>query len=383
MRGVARSRARRPIRAALLLAGLLTTSACSAPDEPAATAPRSEAPTTTATPSTAPSEEPAAASPPRPMTIALAGDVHFEGALRERLRAPASALTPASTALRAADLAIVNLETSIGSGGAPDPAKRFTFSAGPAALTALAAAGVDVATMANNHALDHGRDRLPSTFRAISAARRADPSLEVIGIGQDADEAFRPAVIEVDGTSVATVTASLADQDPTADPTGAWAATDASAGIADAIDPARLLAAVRRADRAADVVVAYLHWGVQGDRCPSEDQRTLARRLVGAGADVVAGTHAHRLQGDGRLGPGYVAYGLGNFAWYSPGPTGVLTLTVRPPAESAGRARVTASQWWPAEIGADGLASQVRGSAADAFDAERAALRTCAGLGGG
>ena len=361
----------------LLLTGLLTASACSAPDEPAATRPGDEAPAITPT---APSEEAPATPRPRPITIALAGDVHFEGALRDRLRAPASALAPAAPALRAADLAIVNLETSIGSGGVPDPAKRFRFSAGPAALTALAAAGIDVATMANNHALDHGRERLPSTIRAIAAARRGDPPLEVIGIGRDAEEAFRPAVSEIDGTRVATVTASLADQDPTADPTGAWAATEDSAGIADALDPARLLAAVRTARRDADVVVAYLHWGVQGERCPSDDQRTIARRLVRAGADVVAGTHAHRLQGDGRLGAGYVAYGLGNFAWYSPGSTGVLTLTLRPPSEPAGRARVTGARWWPAEIGADGLATRVRGSAAEEFDAERTALRACAGL---
>ena len=89
----------------------------------------------------------------------------------------------------------------------------------------------------------------------------------------------------------------------------------------------------------------------------------------------------HPLQGDGRLGRAYVAYGLGNFAWYSPGPTGVLTLTVQPPREPAGRARVTASRWWPAEIGADGLAARVRGPDVDAFAAERAELRTCAALG--
>jgi poly-gamma-glutamate capsule biosynthesis protein CapA/YwtB (metallophosphatase superfamily) len=60
----------------------------------------------------------------------------------------------------------------------------------------------------------------------------------------------------------------------------------------------------------ADVVVAHLHWGVQGETCPSPAQRRLATRLVGAGADVVSGSHAHEVQGDGRLGAGYVAYGL-------------------------------------------------------------------------
>jgi poly-gamma-glutamate synthesis protein (capsule biosynthesis protein) len=96
---------------------------------------------------------------------------------------------------------------------------------------------------------------------------------------------------------------------------------------------------------------------------------------------VVAGSHAHRLQGDGRLGAGYVAYGLGNFAWYSPGPTGVLTLTVRPPREPAGRGEVTRSRWWPAEIGADGLPSPLSAQGAADFRAERRILRACAGLG--
>jgi poly-gamma-glutamate capsule biosynthesis protein CapA/YwtB (metallophosphatase superfamily) len=307
--------------------------------------------------------------------------VHFEGALAGRLREPSTALSPATQALADADLAIVNLETSVGTGGRPEPGKRFTFSAGPEAFTALAEAGIDVATMANNHALDYGRSRLPSTLRAARSAAEGDPSLDVIGIGRDAAHAFRPATSTIRGTVVATVAASVADQDPTADPTGPWAATRSRPGVADAMDPTRLLATVRRADREADVVVAYLHWGVQGERCPSPEQRMLARRLVGAGADVVVGTHAHLLQGDGRLGKGYVAYGLGNFAWYSPGPTGVLTLTVRAPRERSAPARVLRSEWWAAEIGTDGLARRVTGAAAAAFDADRASLRACAGFG--
>ena len=365
--------------AALAAAALVLSGCTSTPDPRPTTAVPSTAPTApTAPPRPSSTDEPTR----RPIRIAVAGDVHFEGPLADRLGEPATALTPATGALADADLAIVNLETSVGTGGRPEPGKRFTFSAGPAAFTALAAAGIDVATMANNHALDFGRSRLPSTLRAARSAADADPSLDVIGIGRDADEAFRPATSTIDGTVVATIAASVADQDPTADPTGQWAATHSRPGVADAIDPARLLATVRRADREADVVVAYLHWGVQGERCPSPDQRTLARRLVEAGADVVVGTHAHLLQGDGRLGRGYVAYGLGNFAWYSPGPTGVLTLTVRPPRERSARARVVRSEWWRAEIGADGLPRRVTGDAALAFDANRASLRACAGLGG-
>ena len=327
---------------------VLVLTACSAPaDTPGPATPPS---TTTRPTSPSTTGEP---HPPKPLRIAFAGDIHFEGVLAERLREPATALEPAAAALAAADLAIVNLETSVGSGGTPEPGKRFTFSAGGEALAALSAAGVDVASMANNHALDYGRARLPSTLRAIRAAGRSERPLSVVGIGRDAEEAFRPAVVEVGDTVVATLAASLADQDPTADPTGHWAATGARSGIADAADPSRLLAAVRRAD---------------------ED------------ADVVVGSHAHQLQGAGRLGQGYVSYGLGNFAWYAPGTdetsrTGVLTLTIEPPAERAGRARVVRASWDPRRIGADGLPVPVTGAAAGGFRAELQALRDCAGLG--
>ncbi len=372
-------------RRAMLAVGLvtvLTLTSCTPQDGPDDAAPTSTPSSTTSAPPPSPTPQPEPVR--RPVRIAVAGDIHFEGVLADRLRDPATALAPAAAALRAADVAVVNLETSVGTGGQPEPGKRFTFSAGPEALDALASAGVDVASMANNHVLDFGRARLPSTLRA---AQEVGPALAVAGIGRTARQAFRPALVEVGGTVVATLAASVADQDPTADPTGRWAATDERPGVATALDPTRLLATVRRTDRRADVVVAYLHWGVQGQRCPSADQRSLATRLVRAGADVVVGSHAHVVQGDGRLGQGYVAYGLGNFAWYSPGTaatarTGVLTLSVRPPRERSGRARVVRSSWWPARIGVDGLPSRVRGADAEAFAAERRSLRSCAGLSG-
>lgn len=320
---------------------------------------------------------------PTPVTIAVAGDIHFEGVLRQRLRAPATALSPATSTLAAADVAIVNLETSVGTGGRPDPNKRYTFQAPPTALTALAGAGIDVATMANNHALDFGPDALTGTLGAIETARTADPPIAVVGIGRDIEEAFRPAFIDVDGTVVATIGASIADKDSTADPTGHWAAAADSPGTADAIDPKWLLRSVRRTDRSADVVVVYMHWGIQGQRCPDDSQRSLAVDLVAAGADIVVGSHAHRLQGDGHLGDGYVAYGLGNYAWYTQSSeeastTGVLTLTARP--SPGGRATITNAVWSPARIGGDGLPAPITGSTAADFHDDIAALRTCAEL---
>ena len=141
------------------VAVLVATVACTSED-PSAQPPSGASPPSAASASPTPTADPTLSPTPapKPVTIAVAGDVHFEGALRDRLDNPATALSRATATLAAADVAIVNLETSVGTGGRPDPRKRFTFQAPPRAFTALSAAGIDVATMANNHALDFGRD---------------------------------------------------------------------------------------------------------------------------------------------------------------------------------------------------------------------------------
>ena len=275
------------------------------------------------------------------MTIAVAGDVHFEGVLRDRLDDPATALAPATSdpgRRRRRD----RQPGDLGRKRRPTRAGQAVHLPGAAAaFDALAAAGIDVATMANNHALDFGREPLPGTFAAIDARGELDPPLAVVGLGQDADAGVPARAVDVDGTVVATIGATIADTDPTADPTGQWAATEDGAGDRRRHRPGAPARRRRAADRSADVVVVYMHWGVQGEPCPSRLQRSLADRLVDAGADVVVGSHAHRLQGDGRLGEATWPTGSGNYAWYTQpsdatSVTGVLTLTVQP-APSRGR----------------------------------------------
>ncbi len=374
-----------------MVGALVVLAACAAPQR---SGPQALSPGTSdldATPSSSSAsgtgETAAPTSPPRrrAVTIALAGDVHAEGVLRSRLDDPATAFTgTAFDVLARADVAVVNLETAVGTGGEAEPGKRFVFRAPPTVLTALAAAGVDVVSLANNHVLDFGRGLLTETFGALAEAERGEPPLRAVGVGRDVDEAFRPALIDVGDTRIAMLAATTASLDPTADPTGHWAVTASRPGTADAIRPERLVRAVARARRGADVVVVYVHWGVQGESCPTPHQRDLAARLLDAGADVVAGSHAHRLQGDGPGGDGgYVAYGLGNFAWYLPSsdgePTGVLSLRVRP-TERGQRADVLRARWTPAAIGADGLPRVIGSTGRERFDAQRTRSRDCSDL---
>ena len=275
----------------------------------------------------------------KPVTFAFAGDVHFESYLRPQLDDdPAAVLADIAPVLSSADLAVVNLETAITEGGTPET-KEFTFRAPATAFDALRAGGVDVASMANNHGLDFGHDGLADSLAAAAAA-----DYPVIGVGNDAAQAYAPYRAVVRGQRIAVLAAT---QVLGASHLATWTATDTNPGVASAKEVDRLVAAVAAARADSDTVVVFLHWGTEGELCPTDRQRSLATTLVDAGADIVVGGHAHRVQSAGRLGGALVGYGLGNFVWYAPpGPsseTGVLLVT------ATGRS-IDGYRWEPARI---------------------------------
>lgn len=305
----------------------------------------------------------------QPVTIAFGGDVHFMGSSGVRLATdPNTAVGPMAAVLRAADLAIVNLETAITTRGTPQE-KTYRFRAPPAAFTALRAAGIDVVTQGNNHGMDFGPVGLQDSLDAADAAK-----FPVVGIGRDDREAYAPYRVTIRGQRIALLGATdVLD----ANLVRSWTAGTDKPGLASAKDPAPLVAAVRAARSSSDTVIVYLHYGAELHSCPTDRQRALVRQLVAAGADIIVGSHAHVLLGAGYLGEAYVDYGLGNFVFYveRQGPTretGVLTLTTR------GRA-VTGSRWDPGRI-EGGAARPLTGSAA--ADAVRRwhGLRGCTGL---
>ncbi|MEV7009597.1 CapA family protein [Streptosporangium sp. NPDC051022] len=357
---------RRLVVAAIVTASALLGAACSAAESAAPASPDVVEKPTTSTSAGSPSK---AAPERRPYTISFGGDVHFEGVLRTRLNAdPKTALGPIAKVLSRSDIAMVNLETAITTGGTPAPGKQYTFRAPATALTALKAAGVDVASMANNHGMDYMQGGLTDSLAAIKRSR-----FPVVGVGANADEAYKPWRTTVNGNRVAVIGAT---QVLDAEFIQSWTATPTKGGLASAKNEARLLQEVRRARKNSDTVIVHLHWGTELQKCPNEAQRALAPRLIEAGADVVVGGHAHILLGSGYLGDGYVNYGMGNFVFYNWGPetgrTGVLTLTIN------GR-KVLKDQWTPASI-QGGVPVPLTGAAGRQAVTGWKALRGCAGL---
>jgi len=300
-----------------------------------------------------------------PITLAFAGDVHFEGGSRAALSGGLTAITPA---LSRADLTTVTLETAVTARRDRETSKAYTFRAPISAFATLKSAGVDVVTMANNHALDYGQVGLVDS---LAASREA--ALPVVGAGVDEDAAFAPHIATVKGRRVAVIGATQVLDDNLA---AAWSAGPGKPGLASAKNEDRLTAEVRAARERADVVVVDLHWGTELVQCPTVRQRLLAGKLAQAGADVIVGSHAHILLGGGYLQGAYIDYGLGNFIFYAhtaqTEESGVLTLTVR------GRS-VTGSQWTPARI-RSGLPMPLTGTAGAKASASWNGLRDCTGL---
>ncbi len=377
---------RRIVFAAIVSVVVITVALVASSGDDDGTDPAVHAPGASSTTAAAAAGGTAAARGPRgngtAVTFAFAGDVNFPDqwdtedgpppdapSLGQRVRAePRHVLDPVAPVLSQADLAMVNLETAVTDRGDPVAGKNYHFRSPAASFTALKAAGVDVVNMANNHALDYGPAGMQDTFSAIAAAK-----LPVTGIGHDAAEAYRPYRTTIKGQRIAILSATDWLEPELV---SSWSATDTQPGLAFSIDRTQLLAAVQRVRPVVDTLVVFLHWGTEDTWCASGEQQDLATALLGAGADIIVGSHAHRVFGAGKVGPALVAYGLGNFVYWredgESGRSGVLLVT------ATGR-EVDDYSWVPARI-TNGVATPVTGDRAAADQAEWQSRRSCSGI---
>jgi len=277
-------------------------------------------------PAPAATETPLPAAPPPDPEIRLAfvGDILLGGELDGiiQYRGVDYPWVHAAPILRQADLAIGNLETAVSRRGTPSPDKQFTFRSRPETLAGAARAGMDVLSLANNHALDYGRDALLDTIANVRAA-----GMHPVGAGKDLAEAFSPALFEVRGLKVAVLGFTRVI------PFATWVAGQKQPGLAAGWEPEPVLAAVTDASTRADVVVVLFHWGEEVKDIPRASDMELARQLIDAGATVIVGHHPHVLQGIDLRGSGLIAYSLGNFIFTSVSrplnqETGILAVTV-------------------------------------------------------
>src|ERR687895_650767 len=204
----------------------------------------------------------------RPLVLAAGGDVNLGDRIGTAIAAdgPHRPWARVAPLLRAADLAVVNLECAVSDRGAP-VAKEYTFRGPPAAFVGVARAGVDAVSVANNHSLDYGVEAFLDT---LARARRA--GLEPVGGGRDLAASRRHVVFEHGGLRVALL--AYSDVRPLG--------FDAAPGKPGAVraDVGWIHEDVARARRRSDLVVVYFHWGTELARLPDSRQRTFADAAI-------------------------------------------------------------------------------------------------------
>ncbi len=286
-----------------------------AEDRSAATAPLPSLPNA-ATPLSDVPAAPATAlrAPPRALSLIFGGDVMFGRYFAADLRqtggpAPFQGIEPLLTE---ADLAIVNLETPLSDVDPHQiidadsfPKRHLRFRAPTRYASELAANGVDVAVLANNHAEDCNKLGLVHTIDALARA-----GVTSVGASVDGDP-FKPVRVALGPDHHATVLAATTRRNrgtprPGQEVPVAFGTTRQLSKLL----PRRV--AELRADKPGDLIVVTLHWGGEFSPLPHRSQTKLARRLIDAGANVVHGHHAHILQPVEVYEGGVILYNTGN-----------------------------------------------------------------------
>lgn len=181
-------------------------------------------------------------------------------------------------------------------------ADPILLSSSPASVKAIKNAGFTLVGLANNHFCNYGRNGMRSTFEIFS-----ENNLEYIGAGYNIKEAASYAVKEINGFKI-----------------GIVAGTDVSGHgtLAGEKYPGSLSTlyskfydVINSASADSDFTVVFMHLGDENLLAETDKMRTVAQKLIDAGADVVVGMHAHVLLPIEKYRDGIICYSIGNFVF--------------------------------------------------------------------
>lgn len=211
--------------------------------------------------------------------------------------------------LEQGDWVIANLETPIA--GAEFGYKGYPLFNAPVELAeAIKAAGFNLITTANNHSLDQGEKGLLRTLKNLKSVE-----LETAGTAASQEEADRLLLSEKNGIVMGLLSYTYG--------TNGIPVPAGKPYLVSLIDEQKIIGDITRLQEAgADFITVALHFGTEYQITPNEDQKRLARSLIAAGADIIAGSHPHVVQPyevvettdeNGITKKGLIIYSMGNF----------------------------------------------------------------------
>ena len=251
------------------------------------------------------------------------------------------------------DFGFVNLESPLTDGGDPQGWKDVVIKGNPALAPAMAKSGINVVTMANNHAGDMGDSGLLDSIRYCE-----DNGITVVGAGKDLKQAMAGAVLKTkNGAKVAFL--GFSDVLPAGYP-----ATATSPGTSPGrADLSAVKSAIKAAKKKADYVIVGWHWNFEYKRAPSYLEESEGKAAIDAGADIVFAHHPHLLDGVEAYHGGLIFYSLGNLVFSGFSGETAETVLVRAKVSEDG----IDAQLVPVVGGGSGVPSLATGSQADSI----------------
>ena len=202
---------------------------------------------------------------------------------------------------RSAQVVVGNLECPATKIEAP-VFKQFIFRAEPEWLDALKRHGVTHLNLANNHAIDQGREGLIDTYQNILAA-----GMTPLGAGENMQQAAAPVLLASAPRKVWLVPSlRLALENYAYLPDKPCVSQEPMDSLLQRVFR------LRQADSTA-VIIVSLHWGGEHTLEPVPRQRHDAHMLIRAGADVLICHHTHTLQTIEHYKGRDIYYSIGNF----------------------------------------------------------------------
>lgn len=207
--------------------------------------------------------------------------------------------------IQKADLSVINQETLI-CNDMYEPSSYPCFNSPKALGDHMIDIGFDVFTLANNHCLDYGEKGLSHSLDYWDAKTQL-----TAGTYRNAEDKNKIRTGEYGGIKFSFLSYTQYTN-------GLTLPQGSEMIIGDTGNLEGMIADVKAAKQASDVCVVALHWGIENSDIIEDWQRTYAKALADAGADIIIGNHPHVLRDieiierkDG--GKTLCAYSLGNF----------------------------------------------------------------------
>lgn len=210
--------------------------------------------------------------------------------------------------LSSADIRVGTLETAIGN----EPTfydekmsrKADVIYALDKDLSKLSHLNINIVSLANNHFFDLGLEGAKHTIEHLDHL-----GIKHIGAGRNIEEASKAIIKHINGESVAFI--AFCDW---RDETVGWCpfATETTPGVNPMFDD-HVKAEIQKYKSVCDYVVVMPHWGKEHTYVTTNNVVKMAKLMINAGADLILGSHPHRVQPVVNYNKASVAYSMGNF----------------------------------------------------------------------